>query len=176
MLRNMQNILKKEMNSEDCGGLKKKVLILIDKATCHSEMKLYNADTMFLPTNTTSMLQLSRNLINKENLKIKNMRGITILDDILYSVETWNKETIQNCFKKQIQEFTNMDELSSKTIWNSEDDITNSDYIRYTVLIDQLKSMISKICPNSLINIYSIENEFHEKLSKKKRQIKIFEH
>ncbi|OAF63547.1 hypothetical protein A3Q56_08743 [Intoshia linei] len=69
-----------------------------------------------------------------------------------------------------------MDELSSKPIWNSEDDITNSDYIRYTILIDELKSMISRKCLNSLSNIYSIENEFHEKLSKKKRQRKIFEY
>ncbi|OAF63843.1 hypothetical protein A3Q56_08450 [Intoshia linei] len=83
----------------------------------------------------------------------------------------WLEFLIDKKFEQNSQEFTNMDE------WiHLEYDITNSDYIRYTVLIDKLKSMIPRICPNSLSNIYSIENEFHEKLLKKKRQRKIFEY
>ena len=115
----------------------KKVALLIDNYPAHPETKnLTNIDLIFLPPNTTSVLQpvdhgVIRSLKAHYRKKVvplcikavesnKPLPKISILQAMKHLVSSWNavsKETIVNCFKK-----SNISQSNQQAALNDDDD------------------------------------------------------
>ena len=119
----------------------RKVALLIDSCPAHPEIKnLTNINLIFLPPNTTSVLQpMDQGVIRSlkahcrrkvVRLRIKAVESnkplpkINILQALKHLVSSWNtvsKETIVNCFKK-----SNISQSNQQAKVNDDDDLFKS--------------------------------------------------
>jgi hypothetical protein len=98
-------------------GLEFKALLLIDNAPSHPEIDHPNIQLLFLPPNTTSLIQsLDQGIIATFKMYYIKQAFKFILDSVeeknMTVVEAWKKYTIMNCISdasfaiKQLQTFT----------------------------------------------------------------------
>ena len=97
----------------------RKILLILDNCTCHPDMKnvLSNIKMLFLPSNTTSVLQpVDQGIIRNFKVHYRNrllarmtrslnvdssILNIDLLDSMRLITESWNsltETTIKNCF------------------------------------------------------------------------------
>lgn len=125
---------------------KRKILLFLDNASSHPNLKLSNVQLVFLPPNTTSKTQpLDQGIINAIKVQYRKrvlkrlickidtatnisdlVKGVTFLDAISWlkeSIESLKETVVPNCFRKAGFQFVD----STDADYDEEDDIPLSE-------------------------------------------------
>jgi hypothetical protein len=129
----------------------RKILLLLDNCTSHPKLELSHIKLLFIPPNTTSLIQpldqgiikafkfkyrryFLRHLISKLEANISNpLKYVTVLDAINWIQKSWNEVTeltIKNCFKHSGFKFFN-EELAETS--------ETEDFTEISTLIEHVK-------------------------------------
>jgi hypothetical protein len=161
---------------------KRKILLLVDNVASHSCINLSNIEIMFLPKNTTPILQphdmgiirafksyydgfLMDNLIENKEGDISNvLNGITILDAIYVCSKSWDKisiDCIRNCFRKALCEPANCT-MCVKELNNTDVDIELECVVREDLMDEEGTDFDEYKIKESVTGIYEVLSHLKE--------------
>ncbi|GFQ87580.1 tigger transposable element-derived protein 1 [Trichonephila clavata] len=139
-------------------GLPFKVLLLLDNAPGHPKYLQYeNVEIVFLPKNTTSILQpLDQGIISTFKALYIKRAFRYILDQLendrsLSVIDAWKKFTILDCVKHVEQEYSQIIELAHSLGGEGFEDLNEADIIE--IMADK------EICEDELIDMVNITSE-----------------